>query len=883
MKPISVKFKCFGPYLEEQFIDFKKLQKGGIFLISGDTGSGKTTILDAMCCALYGESSGGTRGKFEEMRCMQATNGQETLVEFIFDSNGHRYKFIRTLKMARKNLNDYHNCLELIDGVYVPRLENPKDRAVTKLAEEIIGLNAQQFRQVIVLPQGKFETLLTSNSEEKEKILTQIFGAEKWDKIAQWISADTREKDSALKQEKAKIDAKLNDYSCQSLTELEALKELNQSQIKELLKTVELKQNELEVLKKDLENKTEENRLFEELDKRQKAFEDAADTMKSFADEEKLLALADNAERLRSEYEKFKLAFNSLYNAKTSLKNAQNNLEKSQADFNTANENKVRHEKQKKDIDKLREHITLLISKREIYSTLLNKKDLLKEKETALATAENELIKAEKVLADSEGRLVAAKSAKDIAVNECNNAENRYFKSIGGNLAEKLVTGAPCPVCGSTEHPSPAKKADEYISESDFTSFRDKLQKANKNFDDTFKAMNDARNKRDKAKTAHDSALNEKIISQNSYLAAQKETVDGIADKNQLELAISTAQTGVEIYDNEGTALLNNLNTATANLKAAEALLDNAQKLVEETDKAYQAISKVWKKLLDNSVFEDEAELDSYLLDFEERERRKAALSNAKSVLAHAKKELDERRESVKGKNRPDIEKQKIINTQAENALTKLKNDIAIKTEKQSNLNSDLKNLKARLEKYQIERQNADADMEFARRITGSSGIGLKRYVLGVMLTKITIQANQILQNIYGGRYRLLRTDEKTGSKQKCGLELAVRDINNEQRNVSTLSGGEKFLVALSLAIGLSAVVQAEGTGVKLEAMFVDEGFGSLSENALNDALDVLNTIHQVGGIVGIISHVDKLVETIPNRIEIIKTNNGSKCKMVCN
>ena len=179
MKPVSVRFKCFGPYLEEQFIDFEKLQKGGIFLISGDTGSGKTTILDAMCCALYGESSGGTRGKFEAMRCMQAADEHETLVEFIFDSNGHRYKFVRTLKKARKNLIDYHNCLELIEGVYVPKLENPRDRNVTRLAEEIIGLNAEQFRQVIVLPQGKFETLLTSKSEEKEKILTQIFGAEK--------------------------------------------------------------------------------------------------------------------------------------------------------------------------------------------------------------------------------------------------------------------------------------------------------------------------------------------------------------------------------------------------------------------------------------------------------------------------------------------------------------------------------------------------------------------------------------------------------------------------------------------------------------------------------------------------------------------------------
>jgi exonuclease SbcC len=132
---------------------------------------------------------------------------------------------------------------------------------------------------------------------------------------------------------------------------------------------------------------------------------------------------------------------------------------------------------------------------------------------------------------------------------------------------------------------------------------------------------------------------------------------------------------------------------------------------------------------------------------------------------------------------------------------------------------------------------------------------------------------------VYGGRYQLRRSDESTGKTHKKGLELEVYDSrHNAYRSVTTLSGGEKFLVALSLAIGLSTVVQAQGHGMQLEAMFVDEGFGSLDRESVNDALEVLQGISRSAGIVGIISHVDQLAETIPSKICITKGKDGSHC-----
>ena len=197
-------------------------------------------------------------------------------------------------------------------------------------------------------------------------------------------------------------------------------------------------------------------------------------------------------------------------------------------------------------------------------------------------------------------------------------------------------------------------------------------------------------------------------------------------------------------------------------------------------------------------------------------------------------------------------------------------------------MESDSADLQKRTAAHDAARIQVDADLEFANRLRGRSGVSLQRYVLGVMLTAITAEANRLLRNVYSGRYRLYRTDEIAGASRKSGLELEVYDSQNQQRrSVTTLSGGEKFLVALSLAIGLSTVVQAQGSGIRLEAMFIDEGFGSLDRDAVNDALDVLQGIRRSAGIVGIISHVEALAETIPAKIEIRKGKTGSNCVII--
>ena len=185
MRPVKVEFQAFGPYAGYEMVDFDAVASMGLFLICGKTGIGKTMILDAMTFALYGKSSGHGRDDFTAMRCTNAAFEVTTFVKFKFENNGKYYIFERRLERKRKNLAQSYNVMSRDDnGVWQPLLENAKERALNELAVQIIGLEYDQFRQVIVLPQGQFERLLTSNSDEKEKILTNIFGEGKWQGIA---------------------------------------------------------------------------------------------------------------------------------------------------------------------------------------------------------------------------------------------------------------------------------------------------------------------------------------------------------------------------------------------------------------------------------------------------------------------------------------------------------------------------------------------------------------------------------------------------------------------------------------------------------------------------------------------------------------------------
>jgi len=261
-----------------------------------------------------------------------------------------------------------------------------------------------------------------------------------------------------------------------------------------------------------------------------------------------------------------------------------------------------------------------------------------------------------------------------------------------------------------------------------------------------------------------------------------------------------------------------------------------------------------------------------------EKQRRITEAAQYRANLHQAKSAWEAQKTLLAGQTPPDLITLEKAWVESRELTGKLQRNHILTEQLLDTLQKDVKALEGKLQRYEQQRQQVDANMDFANRLRGRSGVSLQRYVLGVMLTSVTAEANRLLSGVYGGRYRLYRTDEISGSGRKSGLELEVYDSQNHQRrSVTTLSGGEKFLVSLSLAIGLSTVVQAQGQGIRLEAMFIDEGFGSLDREAVSDALEVLQGIQRSSGVVGIISHVEQLSQIIPTRIEIRKGRNGSE------
>ena len=215
MRPIKIEFQAFGPYVGYEKVDFEAISSKGLFLICGKTGIGKTMILDAMTFALFGKSSGHGRDDFESMRCTNADFDTNTFVKFEFENHGKHYRFERKLERKRKNLSaSYNVTCKGEDGIWRPLMENAKEKAVSEKAVEIIGLEYEQFRQVIVLPQGQFERLLTSNSDEKEKILTNIFGEDKWQIIADRFYDKATRRKNDLKNIQDKIRNSLAEEGC---------------------------------------------------------------------------------------------------------------------------------------------------------------------------------------------------------------------------------------------------------------------------------------------------------------------------------------------------------------------------------------------------------------------------------------------------------------------------------------------------------------------------------------------------------------------------------------------------------------------------------------------------------------------------------------------
>lgn len=887
MKPVSVRFQCFGPYMEEQYVNFENLESNGIFLICGETGAGKTTILDAMCYALYGKSSGGLRGGLEVMRCALAGSDDDTFVEFIFDTNGKRYRFTRSLKYKTeknkksRNLNDYHNCMELDGDREIPIVEKEQDRYVTQKAEELIGLTYDQFRQVIILPQGQFERLLVSDSEHKEEILVSLFHAQRWQRIADEVFERVSQRDKELKEARRTMDDRLRQYGCQNLGEL---KEKNQEQ-KEALEALLLQTQEAEQLleqaKQEKEQALLENQAFQELKKRELRLSSLMGKERFYETEQALLTDADQAQAIRPQYLEYEAACTAAQRARLSAQNADKNQQEKVRNLQSVQNAQEIHLQEKSAMDEKRQLILKLDNAKDAYAKLELCKSAVLQAEQAESAREKEQLQAQKDAARCTGLLEQAMQRQNEAMQHYQDLQQKYLRGIGGELAQTLKAGQPCPVCGSREHPAPAGQEPSHVTEQ-------MLNKALKEMNTSGEAVSLALNQKNQAEqnmhnanAALSEARRTADMARGEYQQALSQRLPGIETEIQRSKLLKELRLQVQQYETKEQDLQRSLTEAMGAEVAARDLAKKAASDLEEADALKTRKQQLWEQALAQSGLETRERYLAADMAPEEKQRRSNALAQFRADLANASQAVQEQRAGLSGKTAPDVAAVGARLTDAENTHRKCVTAQTLAAKQLEDMGKDYRQLEQRLGQYEIQRVAVDGDLAFARRLRGDSGISLQRYVLGVMMTSVTVEANRLLANVYRGRYRLFRTDETAGRRRKAGLELEVYDSHtNQRRSVTTLSGGEKFLVSLSLAIGLSTVVQAQGGGIRLEAMFIDEGFGSLDRESVTDALEVLQGIRRGSGIVGIISHVEQLAEVIPTRLEITKGKHGSVCKL---
>ena len=877
MKPVSVRFQCFGPYMAQQFIDFSLLEKNGLFLICGETGAGKTTILDAMCYALYGESSGGQRGDLEHMRCKLAQKTDETLVEFIFDSNGRRYKFSRSLKFKTKNLHSYHTCYVWKDDVW--EVLDTGIRQVSAQAERIVGLTSSQFRQVIILPQGKFEEFLVSDSKKKEEILVTLFNVQQWSRITEEIGRRVNARAASLNQEKTAITEGLRRYGCENLESLTEKRTALEASLAQTKQEAEAAAGTLTAAEEQYSAGKLEGQLFEQLDRARRRFRDLKQQEAAMTREAECLALADAADRLRPVHGEFRTAFMNQNRAEKDLQNAQNRILQASGALERACAAMTAHEQGRENHLGDQKQLLQLEQAREVYASLEGLQQEAARAQKRWADVERELQNRKTALENRDRELADAFAGQEKAKESYDAAQIAYRRSIGGILAQTLEDGKACPVCGSTSHPDPAKQALDHVSEKELDQKNKELARWSKQVSTAIKARTQAEVARNEAQEWSAQAKQQMDSARNKLELALAQRIQGIRDGFGLEQAINQLQQKIRNYTQQEKVLLNAKTEAEGALTAAKMAAQDCETQLSAAREALQQHRMAWEQALADSEFDAEADFLAAAMEPAQKQRRYRILAAWQGDLQAAEKSWQEQQNALEGKARPELDMLKQLRDQAAERSKSLSERCILDTRLLKDMTADEKKLTARLEANRDALIRLEADQVFVRRLSGSQGVGLQRYVLGVMMNSITAQANRLLENVYGGRYRLHRTDEASGRTLKAGLELEVSDSHNSQRrSVRTLSGGEKFLVALSLAIGLSTVVQAQGEGIRLEAMFIDEGFGSLDRESIQDALDILQSIRRTAGVVGIISHVDALAETIPAQLRITKGKNGSSC-----
>lgn len=876
MKPCKVEFQAFGPYAGYELVDFEKLAAKGLFLICGKTGTGKTMILDAITFALYGKSSGHGRDDFEAMRCTNAAFDTTTFVRFEFENNGSYYRFERRLERKRKNLSASYMVWEKDEnGGWTALFENAKEKMLNEKAEEIIGLSYEQFRQVIVLPQGQFEKLLTSDSADKEKILTSIFGEEKWQAIAQLMFEETTERRQQLKSLQEQIRNSLQEEACETLEELEGrIKEKKKS-----LAALEAayRENAYEKQSKELRDKLALVSRFQDLQKEKARVRAYEEKMPERAAQEKRAGDARRAEKVRALLAELHTAETAWMQRKTAAQTAEQEAMLAKQNAEQILAQVTAQQEKNSGIEEKKAKKIQYEAKTADYEGIAAQEQIC-EKQRKAAQAAAQAAEQEKQIYESYApKLVTLHKAYETDMKEHQSLLAAYLAGITGELAASLVEGQPCPVCGSRQHPQKAVRTQADTSKECVEEKRAEADAVYQKLQQTMQQQEQAKKQyEEKQRLAQELQL-AKETAYTRLAEMRNNLIPEIGSLAELQKKLQQLTDEISKDTEKLQSLTKKLEQANNTVAETEAKAELARQEEELAHKKQEAAMQAVAKGLSEHGFSDAGEAEHLLLSEKELEKLQQRIAAFDAGKKAAEEQVKRLQEELGRQQEPDAEACKTELARLEKLQETYAKETAVLAETIRRLSQKAEKLALAGKGLEEKLLEAEQDLAFAKKLRGDAGTGLQRYVLGILFSSVIAAANRMLSMVHGGRYRLFRSDEKAQGSNKRGLELKVYDKNSEEhegRFVSTLSGGEKFLASLALSIGMSTIAQK--SGIRIEALFIDEGFGSLDEDSITDAMQILDSIQQANGLVGIISHVQLLQERIPTKLCVEEDEKGS-------
>ena len=925
MKPLKLTMSAFGSYAGKNVIDFTGQQQG-IFLITGDTGAGKTTIFDAITYALYNQTSGGERNG-NMMRSQYAQPETETYVEleFLYRGQTYRvrrnpdYKITKTLKNGKIREQKVPHSVELTlpDGTVFPEKKNATDAKII----EILGLTADQFSQIVMIAQGDFLKLLYTKSDERKMIFSKLFRTDIYWKIQENLRRKSmemderiQENDRAFEQEKSRI-ILLPESEEIPLDELvERLRE----RLKDALKEQNLRRANVEELNKKITKYEEINKLFvslekirqngKELEARQAESKERRQQIENARKADKVLVAEQQNLRQQQEVEQSAQAIAKMTET----------LANDQEMFETLKTQQQEAEaKQKREAADIQKKMLALEQSFPSYEALQNARseeqqakkvweDLGKiseesfhKKKAGIAALKEQQKRQEQVVEQTKKNWEQTSLSASESAKHYEHMYEAFLKEQAGILAENLSAGCPCPVCGSTVHPDPAKLSDHAVTELEVEQAKKTRAAAEEKRDLAYAAFEAEKTEKQKLaqaveKEEADFVLAQTIAKQQrkeaeqNYVSLQK-TAEQIREKlvypslaeakkqyAAMQKALEAAEQEIAKKRQKVSELAEAMNTLKGQKLAEEENQKTAKKLAVKTEKEYA-------KLLEKSGFVSEETYHLAILPERGRSKLEREEKEYESQCLRQQSEQKLLEKQVSGKTYTDttelnerlkVEKQALkeaektymeLHTAYENDRSVLQN-CAVYLEKGKKLESEDQVIKS-------------LSKTANGRLSGSAKIDFETYIQRQYFKQIIHEANKRLLTMSNHQFILkLKEEANTGRKTNEGLDLSVYSlVTDSERDVKTLSGGESFLAALAMALGLSDIVERSAGAIHPDMMFIDEGFGSLDAQSRQQAIEVLGELAGDSRMVGIISHVTELKEQIDHKLVVSRTDKGSR------